>query len=353
MQPIALTDTETPLEASNRDEVQMELDVARSFIPKTDTGGTAHRDELLRLLLSLFRRYPSMSYYQGYHDVAQVVLLTFDSNPATAESLLAAISLSLLRDHVLPTLSAVLTALTLVPIVLKKYEEVNKDVPPLAASVNQVGGHYALSSYLTLCAHGSNNVSSSQRIFDFVFSHGTITAMIYIIASLLITQRHLILADIDSENDEDILLVNMTRAVGSPTLDPNAYLPLALDLATHHSVTLDDVKTSRVSSMSPTCRNLDQSSSTIDQQTLDEGALLRVLERAVTEDKENEKNIVERQRKRRKTISRVNNAKKWPWWVFRSRISRRQMMMDVLGYGLAGVCMAIGVRMWYEKRHWL
>lgn len=63
----------------------MFLDSDRAFVhfpQTTDDIIDVYKLELLDLMVAVMRRNPSLSYYQGYHDVAQIMYLIFGRDDA-------------------------------------------------------------------------------------------------------------------------------------------------------------------------------------------------------------------------------------------------------------------------------
>ena len=73
---------------AHRDEAQVALDVRRSFgtyAETTEEGVRARRRaQLEAVVCGTLRQYPALHYYQGFHDIASIVLLTL--SPGTPPS---------------------------------------------------------------------------------------------------------------------------------------------------------------------------------------------------------------------------------------------------------------------------
>jgi hypothetical protein len=84
----------------HRDEFQIQLDTARSFVlyphNPSDSQRTRLQKDLHRLIVTLFRKRPKLHYFQGYHDIATVVFLTLPDELQL--SCLEHLSLHRLRD---------------------------------------------------------------------------------------------------------------------------------------------------------------------------------------------------------------------------------------------------------------
>lgn len=84
----------------HRDEFQIQLDTARSFVlyphNTSDSQRIRLQKDLHRLIVALFRKRPKLNYFQGYHDIATVVFLTLPEE--LQSSCLENLSLHRLRD---------------------------------------------------------------------------------------------------------------------------------------------------------------------------------------------------------------------------------------------------------------
>jgi TBC1 domain family member 20 len=114
--------------------------------------------ELSDLIVEILRRNPFLCYFQGYHDICQVLLLVLG-----AESCSLAVShLSLLRirDFMLPSLSPALSHLRLLPPILSAVD------PELCSHLSQTQPFFALAATLTLYAHDIQEYGDIARLFD-------------------------------------------------------------------------------------------------------------------------------------------------------------------------------------------
>ena len=66
----------------HKDERQVELDVQRSFVAWDIDDRPVRRQQLDTLIRSTLRRHPELHYFQGFHDLVAVVLVTLC--PSTA-----------------------------------------------------------------------------------------------------------------------------------------------------------------------------------------------------------------------------------------------------------------------------
>jgi TBC1 domain family member 20 len=111
----------------------------------------------------VLRRHPKLHYFQGYHDIIQVLLLVL----GVEASIPAACRLSLLRvrDFMLPTMSGTESHLQLLPAVLHAAD------PTLFGHLSQTQPFFALAATLTLYAHDIEEYGDIARLFDFMLAH--------------------------------------------------------------------------------------------------------------------------------------------------------------------------------------
>lgn len=120
------------------------------------------RVELFDLISSTLRRHPTLNYFQGYHDIVQVLLLVL--GPSEAAVPVARLSLLRIRDFMLPTLSATTIHLDLLPAILHVADaEVERHL-------SQTRPFFALSATLTLYAHDIEAYGDIARLFDFLLA---------------------------------------------------------------------------------------------------------------------------------------------------------------------------------------
>lgn len=203
--------------AAHREERQVKLDILRSFVgigydPRVRE---IRRQQLQDVILGVLRRYPALNYYQGYHDVVCVLLLTLSPNdpPATANSAWASRSdfelvleatsrftLHYLRDFMAPKMDPCLGWLkSLRNVVREEDDDLARNVIERTSNMP----YFALSWTITCLAHelplGGQEI---QAIFDFVMLSGP-RAILHILAALVLTQGKQGLAEIEGSEDED------------------------------------------------------------------------------------------------------------------------------------------------------
>ena len=121
-----------------------------------------------------------LCYFQGFHDIVQVFLLVL----GPVQSILAVAHLCLLRirDFMLPSISASLNHLQLLPPILRKAD------PELYKHLSHIQPHFALAATLTLHAHEIHEYGDIARLFDFLLSHEAIVS-IYFFAVIVISRK--------------------------------------------------------------------------------------------------------------------------------------------------------------------
>uniref|UniRef100_A0A060T9C2 ARAD1D10714p n=1 Tax=Blastobotrys adeninivorans TaxID=409370 RepID=A0A060T9C2_BLAAD len=169
--------------APHSEEEQIKLDVERAFVFYPAEGDKEQlKEKLFDLIRSVFRRHPQLSYYQGYHDIAQVILLVFDGIVENAVPVLEAVTMSFLRDYMLPSLDATLDQLELVPVILTLAD-------PYIGQLVRGKPFYALSSVLTFLAHHIKSFDEICVVFDHVIASNDMSFVLYLYVAIIISQR--------------------------------------------------------------------------------------------------------------------------------------------------------------------
>ncbi|KAL8687707.1 MAG: hypothetical protein Q9218_006195 [Villophora microphyllina] len=188
----------------HKDEDQVARDVDRSFIyyPKNQSESQLDRRkaDLSAVITQVLRTYPILSYFQGYHDIAQVFLLVLGVDDAP--DAVSHLSLSRIRDFMLPSLSPSLAHLRLLPAILQAED------PNLCHHLSQTQPFFALASTLTLYAHDIEDYSDIARFFDFLLAHDPI-ASVYFFAVIILSRREE-LFDIAAD-DSDMLHFTLSK----------------------------------------------------------------------------------------------------------------------------------------------
>jgi TBC1 domain family member 20 len=186
------------------EEEQVQLDVDRSFVFYPANLDAEKRmflqEELRDLILCVLRRNSHLSYYQGYHDVAQVVLLVFGSEEGA--EILEMLSLAYLRDFMLPDLNATLQHLKLLPSILSLED------PFLGDLLSRGEPFFALSPILTLFAHHIRSQQDICIIFDFILGSGTASLPLYMLVAMIIDEKENLKKLSPSDHDSQHLLLS-------------------------------------------------------------------------------------------------------------------------------------------------
>lgn len=203
---------------AHRDEGQIRLDTDRSFVmyPFDDRCRDSKenmQEKLHDLLVSVFRKRPQLSYFQGYHDIATVIFLTLP--PEVQFLCVEKLSLHRLRDSMGSSLEPVLGLLkvtkNLVRLVDPAFADILERTSPLP--------FYALSNLLTLFSHDMPTLSLIQHVFDYVLCRPPIF-IVYLATSIILSRRaDIIRLDEGGEGDEDLGLVHSLLSSLPPIID--------------------------------------------------------------------------------------------------------------------------------------
>ncbi|CAN6597280.1 hypothetical protein TRVA0_001S04038 [Trichomonascus vanleenenianus] len=221
-------------EEAHKDEPQVLLDVNRSFVyyPKVDQDGDdgeeaiqelrkSLRGQLNELIVRVLRRHPKLSYFQGYHDIAQVVLLVFDGQAENAVDFFDTMTCRYLRDFMMPSLNCSLDHLGFIVPLL------NLADPYMADLIKPIGrAYYALSSILTLYAHNVENFDDICMIFDYVLASNDMTTPIYLYVALILLKRDIVK---EMADDRDVLHSVLSTL---PSTLKSSEIPAMLEKAT-------------------------------------------------------------------------------------------------------------------------
>ena len=149
-------------------------------LDETEKEIDSRKAKLSDLIVQVLRQNPMLCYFQGYHDIVQVLLLVLGEHVAPAA--VARISFLRIRDYMLPTLSPALKQLEVLPAILETAE------PRLAAHLSSTQPIFALPAALTLYAHDIQEYSDISRLFDFILAHEPVMA-IYAFAAIIISRK--------------------------------------------------------------------------------------------------------------------------------------------------------------------
>lgn len=136
----------------------------------------ARKQELSNVITETLRRHPLLCYFQGYHDIVQVLLLVLGAEAAPAAA--ARLSLLRIRDFMLPTMTGALSHLQLLPAILKAADA------ELFDHLSQTAPFYfALPATLTLYAHEIQEYGDIARLFDYLLTNEAVVS-IYLYATV-------------------------------------------------------------------------------------------------------------------------------------------------------------------------
>jgi TBC1 domain family member 20 len=209
------------------DEEQVQKDVDRSFVnyPRTRSDKELQqlRDELSTVILSVLRRHPNLRYFQGYHDIVQVLLLVLGQDASIPS--VRRLSLLRIRDFMVGRdFSAAEPQLKIIPTILYSADR------ELYTHLIPTNPFYALQSTLTLYAHSIETYSDIARLFDYFLAQDA-TAPLYLFAAIIIHRRDELL-ELDPEEEADIVTFTIQKL--PPNLDLDVLILRATKLKEAH-----------------------------------------------------------------------------------------------------------------------
>ena len=231
----------------HKDEDQVKLDIQRSFTVLSHMQSYHHlqnesftaifsnndidqlKKSLLNLIIKILRKYPCLNYYQGYHDIASIILIVCyeqggepnsSKNDELAFKLLEKLTVFHLRDYMITDINLSINHLKLIPSLL---EVVDTDLFELIKQssnsyILSSGFHYdynfyqGLSSILTFYSHDLNNLHQLLIIWDFILSYNSVIVNVYLYVALLLFHKE------DIFNQLNIDPNDLTNAEG-PEID--------------------------------------------------------------------------------------------------------------------------------------
>ncbi|KAM0199618.1 hypothetical protein ACHAPI_003381 [Fusarium lateritium] len=251
----------------HRDEDQVQLDVNRSFIyypnNQSDAELALRKSELSSLITEVLRRNPYLCYFQGYHDISQVLLLVLA--PAWRAPLLSRLSVLRIRDFMLPSFGPTTSQLRLLPDIIHAAD------PKLRQHLAGVEPFYALAGTLTMYAHNIEAYQDIARLFD-VFLAQEPVFPVYVFAQIILDRRN----EIFEIDEPDMLHVILGKVPTKMDLDELIIKSAAL-LQLHPPETLSYWRQISDCSALKTARDIESCA----RQTMEEGSQL--FEKQVTE----------------------------------------------------------------------
>lgn len=179
------------------------------------------KEELSNVITEILRRHPTLCYFQGFHDIAQVFLLVL--GVGNAADAVAHLSLLRIRDFMLPSLAPSLAHLRLLPAILFSTD------PELCQHLSQTQPFFALAATLTLYAHDIQEYGDIARLFDFLLAQEAVVS-VYLFAVIILSRREE-LFEIPAEEPE--MLHSVLSKLPKP-LDLEALISKTMDLFSSH-----------------------------------------------------------------------------------------------------------------------
>eukprot|EP00760_Papus_ankaliazontas_P000394 PhM_4_TR10064/c0_g1_i1/m.88497/K20372/TBC1D20, GYP8; TBC1 domain family member 20 len=206
-----------------RDRETMQCDVVRSLwrlVPMTQTVRDQRREELRRVMVLSLKMDDTLCYYQGFHEIAAVLLLT------CGEVVAGMVLQSLCRCY-------------LRPVMYKDFryvQELQRQLHPLLLFIDEElachllradmhEGHYALSWVLTWFAHVlDEKLETIARLFDFILATHPLVMPLYVSAVLVAEAREELLSrDADLCSLHEVIGSLPERYYCAETVLPKAY----------------------------------------------------------------------------------------------------------------------------------
>ena len=175
------------------------------------------KDELSTLIRGVLRKYPMLCYFQGYHDIVQVLLLVLGEKEAAPA--VTNISLFRIRDYMLPSLSPALKHLQLIPAIIEKADSA------LREHLGGIKPFFALAATLTLYAHDIQEYSDIARLFDFLLATEPVVS-IYLFAAIILSRKKELL-EIPADEPE---MLHFTLSKLPQPLDLDSLISSAMQL---------------------------------------------------------------------------------------------------------------------------
>lgn len=185
----------------------------------SDAALESRRSQLSNLICQVLRRHPFLSYFQGFHDICQVLILVL--TPAGAAPCVSRLSVLRIRDFMLPNLGPTTAQLRLLPDILGKAD------PELRRHVASIEPFYALAGTLTMYAHNIEAYHDIARLFDVLLAHEPVF-IIYMFTQIVIDRRK----EIFEIDEADLLQVVLARV--PPKMDIDALIARSVELYKHH-----------------------------------------------------------------------------------------------------------------------
>lgn len=233
----------------HKDEDQIMLDIKRLFTVMSHMNIFNHinslyttilspedieamRKRLFYLMVRVLRKHPALNYYQGYHDVASVVLLVCNELQAEGAQdeqaflLLERLTLSHLRDFMIADIGLSINHLKLIPLIAQAADRELFELVRLTSNSFQTtnGCYYdykfyqALLSILTLYSHDVGNFSHLAVLWDFILSYRSVATSLYVYVAAMMHFKKDIFAKLNL-HDAEVTAVDpdLVHTLLSPT----------------------------------------------------------------------------------------------------------------------------------------
>jgi TBC1 domain family member 20 len=167
------------------------------------------------------RQFPALCYFQGYHDIVQVLMLVLGDE--CSREIVSRVSLLRIRDFMLPDFEPSLDQLQLLPAILFAED------PDLAKHLSLIRPDFALASTLTMFAHEIPDYGMIARLFDFLLAHEA-SLSIYLFAAIILSRRD----ELFILEEDDVAMLHHTLKNLPESLDFDALISGALELFRKH-----------------------------------------------------------------------------------------------------------------------
>lgn len=233
----------------HKDEGQVLLDIKRLFTVMLHFISFSHavsssyttilskddieemRKRLFCLIVRVLRKYPCLNYYQGYHDIATVILLVCNDSAAgnddLAAMLLEKLTVEHLRDYMISDIGLSVNHLKIIPCIIEREDTLLFQlIRQTSNSHLATNGFYfdyeflqALLSILTIFSHDVTNFSHLLMIWDFVFSYRSVAVSAFIYAAITLHFKDVLLEELCVSSIEDLASVDpdCVHSLLSPT----------------------------------------------------------------------------------------------------------------------------------------
>ncbi|KAN0040715.1 hypothetical protein ACTA71_009053 [Dictyostelium dimigraforme] len=175
---------------NHKDTDQVTKDVERSmwrFTKGNSQLRNRKKPELTRIVNAVLSIHPQLYYFQGYHEIASVLLLVTDESLAFA--MLERLSIYHFNDCMLPNFAEVLKVLNLIfPLISMVDQQVYNFIIR-----SQVQPMFAISWILTWFSHNLDELESAARVYDYLLSAHPM-ASIYLSVGVIINLRETLLS---------------------------------------------------------------------------------------------------------------------------------------------------------------